>query len=619
MDAMRAPEDILQSVYGHSAFRQGQRELIDAVLHHNDALGIMPTGAGKSLCYQVPGLMMRGLTLVISPLISLMKDQVRALTEQGVAAAFLNSSLSAAQYDEALRRAAAGQYKIIYVAPERLFTERFAAFAHSADISMLTVDEAHCVSQWGQDFRPSYLKITQFVASLPRRPILSAFTATATARVRRDIVELLGLDHPHIVTTGFDRPNLHFAVRNKNKRAELLGFLEGSREASGIIYCATRKKVEEVCDALRAKGHVATRYHAGLPDAERRQNQDDFLYDRSRIMVATNAFGMGIDKSDVRFVIHYNMPGSLENYYQEAGRAGRDGEKAVCLLLYSPQDVRTQQFLINVGEPNEDLTPEEQQAVREHDLERLRQMTFYATADECLRGRILRYFGEEPPGYCGNCSVCLTGYEETDITEDAKKILSCVVRIERKGRRFGKTMVADVLRGSDNERLRAANLNTLPTYGVMADSPQRHILAVIDYLLREGYLALYGEEYPVITTTEKTMGRLQSGETLIIRLPQKRQPKAERAAAGAAGADVDPTLLAQLKEQRLRIAKGAGIPAYMVFSDATLADICRRLPRTEEDFLAVSGVGREKNKRYGEVFRQLVREHLEGQQKEEEA
>ncbi len=408
MTAPLEKREILKRVFGHDEFRQGQERLVDEVLGGHDVLGVMPTGAGKSVCYQLPALMLEGVTLVVSPLISLMKDQVMALKASGVAAAYINSSLTPGQQAEALRRAAAGAYRIIYVAPERLETPQFQAFAQKARIPLVAVDEAHCVSQWGQDFRPSYLRIAGFVRHLPRRPAVAAFTATATRRVREDIVRLLELEEPYCLTTGYNRPNLHFAsVKPSNKFAMLCSFLDGARGECGIVYCNTRRTVEDVAQKLTLAGYSATRYHAGLSDAERHANQDDFQYDRVRIMVATNAFGMGIDKSNVRFVVHYNMPRDLESYYQEAGRAGRDGGPAECLLLYSGQDVITGRWMIEHGEENPELTPQERGELIRRDLERLRQMTFYATSRDCLRHYILRYFGEtDAQEACGNCSVC---------------------------------------------------------------------------------------------------------------------------------------------------------------------------------------------------------------------
>ena len=397
----------LKTYFGHDAFRPGQEQLIDALLQGRDALGVMPTGAGKSMCYQIPALMLEGIALVISPLISLMKDQVAALIANGVRAAYLNSSLTPAQMDRAMENAREGMYKIIYVAPERLDTPSFLRFARQARLSLIAVDEAHCVSQWGQDFRPNYLKIADFVAGLPKRPPVGAFTATATLRVREDIRRLLRLQNPEESVTGFDRPNLYFEVlRPKRRFQTLTEILQEHPSDSGVIYCSTRKNVEDVCEKLVGAGFAASRYHAGLSDQERQRNQEDFQYDRARVMVATNAFGMGIDKSNVRYVIHYNMPKSMEAYYQEAGRAGRDGEDAECILLYNGQDIITAKYLINNGEPNPDLTPQQQAEVRAQDMRRLQQMINYATGGGCLRQAILRYFGEKAPDRCGNCSAC---------------------------------------------------------------------------------------------------------------------------------------------------------------------------------------------------------------------
>ena len=424
--------ELLKKVFGHDEFREGQEKLIDELLAGYDVLGVMPTGAGKSICYQLPALLMKGITLVVSPLISLMKDQVMALKASGVAGAYINSSLTPGQQQEAIRRASNGAYKIIYVAPERLQMPAFVSFAQHADISLIAVDEAHCVSQWGQDFRPSYLHIAEFIAKLPKRPPVAAFTATATAKVREDIIRLLELVEPYQLLTGFNRPNLRFTnVKPTSKFAMLRSFLEEMGDECGIVYCSTRKNVEDVTDKLNECGYSATRYHAGLSDIERRENQDAFQYDRARIMVATNAFGMGIDKSNVRFVVHYNMPRNLESYYQEAGRAGRDGEPAECLLLYSGQDVITGKWMIEHSEDNPDLTDQQREAVMKMELERLKQMTYYATSRRCLRQFILQYFGEaNAPESCDNCSVCLEEAFERDT--DSLKIRRQMSKEERR-------------------------------------------------------------------------------------------------------------------------------------------------------------------------------------------
>ena len=425
--------ELLKRIFGHDEFREGQERLIDELMAGYDVLAIMPTGAGKSICYQLPALMMEGIALVVSPLISLMKDQVMALKASGVAAAYINSSLTPGQQQEAIRRACNGAYKIIYVAPERLQMPAFIRFAQQANISLVAVDEAHCVSQWGQDFRPSYLHIAEFVDQLPKRPPVAAFTATATRQVKEDMVQLLRLQEPYCMTTGFNRPNLHFAsVKPTSKFNMLLSFLESMDGECGIVYCSTRRTVEDVTCKLIEAGYSATRYHAGLFDEERRTNQDDFQYDRAKIMVATTAFGLGIDKSNVRFVVHYNMPRNLESYYQEAGRAGRDGEPAECLLLYSGQDVITGKWMIEHSEENKELTPEQRQAVMQQDLDRLKQMTYYATSRGCLRRFILRYFGEtDVPENCDNCSVC--DDEPFEIENGGQRIR--MTREERKVRR----------------------------------------------------------------------------------------------------------------------------------------------------------------------------------------
>ena len=552
--------------------------------------------------------MLNGITIVVSPLISLMKDQVNALVQQGVKAAYINSSLTDTQYDKVLKNAALGIYKIIYVAPERLCAPAFLGICRNLNISMVAVDEAHCVSQWGQDFRPSYLKIPDFIDALNSRPVVGAFTATATGAVRDDIKTLLRLVSPLVVTTGFDRPNLFFSVMQpKNKSIELMKLIKERKNESGIVYCSTRKAVEEVCELLQKNGFAATRYHAGLDENERRRNQDDFVYDRATIMVATNAFGMGIDKSNVSFVIHYNMPKNMESYYQEAGRAGRDGRRADCILLYSAKDVRTNQFLINNSEPNPDLTEDEQEEVRRRDRERLKQMTFYCTTHKCLRKFILEYFGDKGPERCEKCSSCLSNHENTDITVDAQKIMSCVART---GQRYGKKVICDVLRGSKNERLISAGLSRQSTYGIMADCPEKRLRDIIDHLCENGYMTAQGDEYPILKLAPKSRGVLTGQETLrmMLEIPQKKKAAA---AKDAPLLPADEKLLAALKDLRKSLAMRQSIPAYVVFTDATLIDMCRLKPKTQEEFMEVSGVGQAKSQRYGEVFLAVIAEFSE--------
>lgn len=603
--------NILKKYFGYEAFREGQEGLIDSILSGKDVLGIMPTGAGKSICYQVPALMMKGITLVISPLISLMKDQVSSLNQAGISAAYLNSSLTANQYFKALQYAKEGRYPIIYVAPERLLTESFLDFAVNAEIAMVAVDEAHCVSQWGQDFRPSYLKITEFIHSLPKRPVVSAFTATATREVREDIIDILMLEEPYVLTTGFDRSNLFFSVQTpKNKYEMVKEYVMEHREESGIIYCLTRKLVEEVCEKLTRDGFQVTRYHAGLSDAERRNNQDDFIYDRRRIMVATNAFGMGIDKSDVRYVIHYNMPKNIESYYQEAGRAGRDGEPARCILLYSGQDVVTNQFFIDNNQENQELDPLTRKLVMERDRDRLKKMTFYCFTHDCLREYILGYFGEYGSNYCGNCSNCLTEFKETDVTPEARTIIACVKACRQ---RYGVTVILDTLRGAKTAKTQKYHMDENPCYGKCADIPIYRLRQIFNYLLIEGYLTLTNDEYTLVRLTEKSEKLLDEKTVMTMKMAkeQKLQPKktTDQSSGKSRGSSVgnmlpeeDNPLFQKLRTLRMEIAREEKVPPYIVFSDKTLVHMCILKPKNKQEMLEVSGVGEHKFQKYGERF-----------------
>lgn len=609
---MDKKKELLRQHFGYSDFRQGQSDIIDALLSGRDALGIMPTGAGKSLCYQIPALLFDGLTIVISPLISLMKDQVSSLITAGIAAACLNSSLSQEEYYNVIDNAAAGRYKILYVAPERLEVPEFINLCQRVNISLIAVDEAHCISQWGQDFRPSYLKIVSFIISLPNRPPVGAFTATATGRVRDDIIRILALNSPLIVTTGFDRPNLYFSViRPKAKTETLLKLVEQRKDKAGIIYCSTRKKVDEVCQTLNNAGYSSAGYHAGMSDSMRRENQDDFVYDRKKIMVATNAFGMGIDKSNVSYVIHYNIPKDLESYYQEAGRAGRDGNDAECILLYSPHDVHTAKFLINHSSRDSrdsELSDEELDTIHKRDLERLKQMTFYATTSDCLRGFILKYFSDKAPVYCGNCSNCQTKFEEVDITVESQKILSCIYRVQQK---YGKALIADILRGKTSERITRLGLDRLSTYGIMRGESERFIKDIIDYLIQAGYIATEECKYPVLKLTAKSVPILKSQLTLTMKMP-KRDEMAEQKAetAKTSDANIDELLFEHLRLLRRSIADREGVPAYVVFSDASLTDMCQKLPANEAEMLKVTGVGSFKMAKYGSEFLNVISEYL---------
>lgn len=595
---------VLKDYFGFTSFRIGQEGLIDNILIGRDTLGIMPTGAGKSLCFQLPALMFDGITLVVSPLISLMKDQVGSLTQAGINAAYINSSLNHSQYLKALQNAKDGKYKIIYVAPERLTTEEFIDFAQNAEISMVTIDEAHCVSQWGQDFRPSYLRIPQFISGLADRPVLAAFTATATPQVREDIIDKLNLKEPYVLTTGFDRKNLYFCVQKpKDKLASLKEYIERNKTKCGIVYCSTRKTVDEVCSNLIKSGFAAVPYHAGLLEGERRDNQDSFIYDKSNIMVATNAFGMGIDKSNISYVIHYNMPKNIESYYQEAGRAGRDGEPAECLLFYGGQDVVINQLLIDNSNGNEDLDKETIEAIKEKDRELLKIMTFYCHTNDCLREYILNYFGEKTSNYCGNCSNCNTNFEEEDVTIETQKIMSCIKRV---GQRFGIKMIVDILRGSKNQRIINSNLNKITTYGIMSNVSQSKIRDIINFLVLQDYLEITNSKYPVVQLTQKA-GEVLFGDCRISMKVQKHYKDEDKSTKAKTktkqlNTNINEQLFDRLRLLRSKIAQEQQVPAYIVFADAALRDMCIKMPKNSDEFLQVNGVGQVKLERYGKAF-----------------
>lgn len=607
--------EALKKYFGYDSFREGQELLIDSILEGRDVLGIMPTGAGKSICYQLPALLMPGITLVISPLISLMKDQVQALKQAGVAAAYINSSLTEGQIAKALEYAAQGRYKIIYVAPERLETYGFLQFAGQVELSMITVDEAHCISQWGQDFRPSYLKIVEFIRRLSGRPVLSAFTATATEAVKEDIVCVLGLADPRVLVTGFDRKNLYFAVETPRRKDEyLLRYVGEHRGESGIIYCATRKNVEAVWGLLSSRGLSVTKYHAGLGNGERQVNQEDFIYDRKQVMVATNAFGMGIDKSDIRYVLHYNMPQSMENYYQEAGRAGRDGEPSECVLLYSGQDVIINRFLLQSREPGDRQAPEDLAAMEERDERRLQAMVNYCMTRNCLREYILRYFGEYGSGACGSCGNCRQEFQEVDVTEEAGAVAECVLEMRQ---RYGANVVAGTLAGEDTAKLREYGVSGYRSYGRLKGWSPAGVRELIAQMLTEGFLAQTQDRYALLKATPKTRELAEGKGSVIL-----KKPKRDETGGGQESGSSDAgrrrrsdilnsrglALFGRLRELRTEIARQEGVPPYLIFSDSTLVNMCVRLPFDRGEMLEVSGVGENKYARYGERFLERIKE-----------
>ena len=608
-DKYHTPEQALKILFGYDSFRAGQKSVIDSILARRDAFAVMPTGAGKSVCYQIPAVLLPGITLVVSPLISLMQDQVKALNEAGVPAAFINSSLSEKDYNETIRRARQGIYKIIYIAPERLVTEGFLALAKSVPVSMVTVDEAHCISQWGQDFRPSYMRIVEFVKTLEKRPIISAFTATATETVREDIICTLGLQNPFTLVNGFDRENLFFQVdKPKNKEQYILKYISGHSGDSGIIYCATRKNVDNIYELLKSKGISVGKYHAGMSAEERKKMQDDFVFDYTSIVVATNAFGMGIDKSNVRFVIHYNMPQSMENYYQEAGRAGRDGLDAKCILLFSPQDIVINRFLLDHKEM-QDLDPADRETVRERDVRRLQVMERYCYTTECLRNYILKYFGENPEKPCQDCGNCLRKFETLDMTEAAKKVINCVY--EAKGR-YGKQIIIDTVAGAKTARLEEIGAVHYKSYGVLAGTNKNLLRRLIEQLVLEGYLRV--GDYQVLKLGDISGLKNPEASVFVKITDEDKQPeKATKTKKKAKSVETLTSsgykLFERLKKLRLEIAREESMPPYIIFSDKTLIDMAAKKPSSKPEMLDVSGVGENKFAKYGERFLEVIEEY----------
>lgn len=587
-------EDLLQKYFGFDSFREGQKKVIKNILDGKNTIAIMPTGSGKSLCFQIPALLFSGVTVVFSPLISLMKDQVDALQEMGIDATFINSTLSLSEVQQRIWQARKGAYKLIYIAPERLQSHRFRGLLEELEVSLLAVDEAHCVSQWGHDFRPSYLKISEVVFQLKTEPVITAFTATATPEVRQDIVKQLNISDYSQVITGFDRENLIFGLRKGiDKDSFLLNYLEDNSDEAGIIYAATRKNVEKIYNMMTEAGLKAGRYHAGLTDEERKRTQEAFSYDDINFVAATNAFGMGIDKSNIRFVIHYNLPQNIEAYYQEAGRAGRDGEIAECILLYSPGDIGLQKYIIEQS----DFSNEGSNIARqENKMRKLQEMVDYCHTSLCLRAYILDYFGDKNvPDRCDNCSNCHDERELEDITVEAQKILSCVYRQKQ---RWGKTMTARVLTGSKSKKVIENKLHLLSTYGIMPEYTIKGIKNLIDRLAADGYVEISGGKYPVLKLNPKSYQVLKGQEEVHIKL-EKEQHKISS----------DNELFTILRQLRKEISAREDVPPYVIFHDSSLREMSRLFPVDKKSMLKIHGVGRVKYRKYGQQFIEKIKKY----------
>ncbi|SFS59630.1 DNA helicase RecQ [Marininema halotolerans] len=585
------PLDLLQKVYGFTAFRPGQEAIVNSILSGHNTLAIMPTGGGKSVCYQIPALMMDGLSLVISPLISLMKDQVDHLNEIGISATYINSTLSSTEMNTRLNDAAQGVYRLLYVAPERLESDHFQQLLQRVPLSIVTIDEAHCISQWGHDFRPSYRSLAQWLSHLNPRPIITAFTATATQEVRNDIAQLLSFSPEHTFINGVKRENLSFSVFHGEKvRDFALHYLQEHPADPGIFYCATRKEVDALHHFLASRGFLVGKYHAGLTEQERQQAQEDFSFDRIQGMVATNAFGMGIDKSNVRFVIHCQMPRNLESYYQEAGRAGRDGEASACILLFSPSDVQTQKYLIEQSQ----MAP----TLKQKEHHKLTEMIRYAHTQTCLQETFAHYFGDQPGEPCGNCSNCLDEGERTDVTVEAQKIFSCVKRMRE---RFGVSLTAKVLKGSASKRVKELRFDTLPTYGLLNNYTEKEIVHRIQVLAAEGYLRITDDEYPVLTLTSKAIDVLTGKQGVLLRMKKVSTPVAT---------PVHEDLLERLRALRKELSTKEQIPPYMIFPDSTLTDLARTCPSNHQEMKSIRGVGEKKLKKYGETFLKAIQAYV---------
>lgn len=603
MESMQnqTPETILKETFGYDQFRTGQLSVINKVLAHKHALAIMPTGGGKSITYQLPAMMFEGLTLVISPLISLMKDQVDGLNTLGIPATFLNSTVDGQEQAQRMSDLRHGVYKMLYVAPERLEVPSFFSFVQQLPVDLIAIDEAHVLSQWGHDFRPSYLNILPLLSEIPGNPAILGLTATATERVRENLQELLGVSDDDTVLTGFARDNLALKmVRSQDKRDYIAKYLRENADQTGIIYAATRKQVDELTAYLNKIGIHAARYHAGLSEKERQKQQEAFLYDESPVIVATNAFGMGINKPNVRYVIHYSVPGNIEAYYQEIGRAGRDGLPAEAILLYAPQDIHLQEFFVQKSEGSE--------AYKQNEYDKIREMNAYANTQTCLPRYLLQYFGETVTQDCGRCSNCLDERELVDVTVDAQKVLANVMRMNQ---RFGKTMVAKVLKGSNDASVKKYEyLRDLPTFGLMKERTLKDLTQFIDYLTADGYLRFEGAEYPVLKVTKLGADVLQGQGNVTKRLEKVRILRQSATQEGLKLSDDDNRLFAQLKEKRLVLAREAGIPPFLIFSDKTLMAMAQSRPQTDEAFLAISGVGEKKFDIYHDDFAAVINDYV---------
>lgn len=605
---MQLAKELLKKHFGYENFRQGQEDIISHILNMEDCLGIMPTGAGKSICYQIPAMIFDGVTIVVSPLISLMKDQVDNLNQVGIPATFINSTLSSFDYAQTINNVLNNVYKIIYIAPERLATDSFLNLLKQLNVSMFAIDEAHCVSRWGHDFRPSYTEIANIILNLDTRPVVTAFTATATEIVKEDIIGLLHLQTPFTLTTGFDRPNLYFSVETPiNRKQFLFDYIKNNQDKSGIIYCLTRKTVDSIYDDLLEFGIAVSKYHAGMSEKQRTSNQNDFVYDKTCVMVATNAFGMGIDKSNIRYVLHYNMPRDLESYYQEAGRSGRDEDNANCILLFNRSDIVTNKLLIEQGNPNQNHSNE---------YEKLNDMVDYCNTDKCLRKYLLEYFGETPDfDECDNCGNCNSEIEVTDITTDSKKILSCIIRMNE---RFGMGLVTDVLKGSNSTKIRSLGFDSLSTYGLMKDYSKDTIKNIISFLISEGYIISTGDKYPILSLSASASDILFKNKSVFIKKKIEKiststnhnKTKNTNNNFSIENLQYDENLFALLKSVRMEIAKNLLVPPFIVCADISLKQMSTFFPLTVESLLKIHGIGAHKVEQYGEVFLNAISNYV---------